>query len=236
MLPTPGLTGGLAALLLPGVSLAGGEIIAGSGLPGIGLGRLLSTPGRSGGADRSLVWRCAPRGLPLRRVLALWLRSRRPLRLLGLPLRRDLPGRSLTWIVAGGCGLTGGVGGLAGSAGLLAPGGGGCAAWFLWGGRVVLWGARCRLRGRRFCRGWCRWFWRLRPAPLALLGGSLIPFNEFRHRDATRAGGMGRAAGLLWFVGWFGSVMRGRPHPIRLLHGALLSLGISPAVLGCFLL
>ena len=71
MLPTPGLTGGLAALLLPGVSLAGGEIIAGSGLPGIGLGRLLSTPGRSGGADRSLLWRCAPRGLPLWRVLAL---------------------------------------------------------------------------------------------------------------------------------------------------------------------
>ena len=208
MLPTPGLTGGLAALLLPGVSLAGGEIIAGSGLPGIGLGRLLSTPGRSSGADRSLLWRCAPRGLPLRRVLALWLRSRRPLRLLGLPLRWDLPGGSLTWIVAGGCGLTGGVGGLAGSAGLLASGGGGCAAWF----------------------------WRLRPAPLALLGGSLIPFNEFRHRDAARAGGMGRAAGLLWFVGWFGSVMRGRPHPIRLLHGALLSLGISPAVLGCFLL
>ena len=106
MLPTPGLTGGLAALLLPGVSLAGGEIIAGSGLPGIGLGRLLSTPGRSGGADRSLLWRCAPRGLPLRRVLALWLRIRRPLRLLGLPLRWDLPGGSLTWIVAGGCGLT----------------------------------------------------------------------------------------------------------------------------------
>ena len=158
------------------------------------------------------------------------------MRLLGLPLRWDLPGGSLTWIVAGGCGLTGGVGGLAGSAGLLAPGGGGCAAWFLWGGRVVLWGARRRLRGRRFCRGWCRWFWRLRPAPLALLGGSLIPFNEFRHRDATRAGGMGRAAGLLWFVGWFGSVMRSRPHLIRLLHGALLSLGISPAVLGCFLL
>jgi hypothetical protein len=47
---------------------------------------------------------------------------------------------------------------------------------------------------------------------------------------------MGRAAGLLWFVGWFGSVMRSRPHPIRLLHGALLSLGISPVVLGCFLL
>ena len=136
VLPTPVLAGGLAALLLPGISLAGGEVIAGSGLPGIGLGRLLSTPGRSGGAARSLLWCCAPRGLPLRRVLALWLRSRRPLWLLGLSLRRDLSGGSLTWIVAGGCGLTGGAGLL------LALGGGGGAAWFLWGGRVVLWGAR----------------------------------------------------------------------------------------------
>ena len=56
--------------------------------------------------------------------------------LLGLSLRRDLSGRSLTWIVAGGCGLTGGAGLL------LALGGGWGAAWFLWGGRVVLWGAR----------------------------------------------------------------------------------------------
>ena len=75
MLSTPVLAGCLAALLLPGVSLAGGEIIAGSRLPGIGLGRLLPTPGRSGGADWSLLWRCAPRGLPLWRVLALWLGS-----------------------------------------------------------------------------------------------------------------------------------------------------------------
>ena len=76
VLPTPVLTGGLAALLLPGVSLAGGEVIAGSGLPGIGLGRLLPTPGRGGGPDRSLLWRCTPRSLPLWWVLALWLGSR----------------------------------------------------------------------------------------------------------------------------------------------------------------
>lgn len=141
--------------------------------------------------------------------------------------------------MAGVCGLIGGVSGLTGSAGLLlAPGSDGCAAWLLWGGRVVLWGVRRRLRGRRFCRSWFRWFRRFRPAPLTLLGGSLIPFNEFRYRDAARAGGMGRAAGLLCFVGlvgWFGSVMCGRPHPIRLLHGTLLGFGISPAVLGCFL-
>ena len=71
VLPTPVLAGGLAALLLPGVSLSGGEVIAGSGLPGIGLGRLLPTPCRGGGPDRSLLWRCAPCGLPLWWVLAL---------------------------------------------------------------------------------------------------------------------------------------------------------------------
>lgn len=71
---------------------------------------------------------------------------------------------------------------------------------------------------------------------MALLRGSLIPFDEFCYRDAASAGGMGRAAGLACFVGWFSRVLRGRPHLIYLFNNLLLCFSILPAVLSCFLL
>lgn len=71
---------------------------------------------------------------------------------------------------------------------------------------------------------------------MTLLGGSLIPFDEFCYRDAASAGGVGRAAGLACFVGWFSRVLRGRPHLIHLFNNLLLRFSILPAVLSRFLL